>query len=149
MEFAEQTRQAVLNRDYVFFADRYSDLDSFTIAPGTHAVDRDGIIVTGFSDHIVDWIYETDEDRRSVASILSSPDLNVLILPDWTPAGNAQPRVDLIVFYTGEEISEIDWVEDYMQRFCVTEVVWLDGQWRFIHTLFRSESGHPFAADYG
>lgn len=146
--FAEQTQQAVLDRDYDFFSDRFSDEESFTMAPGTDAVIGDGVVVTGFSAPVADWIYTGGPDRRSVEEILSSPDLQTELLENWIQSENPDEVVHLIIYYTGE-FEDIDWVADYMQRFCVTEVSLEAGQWRFRHSLFRSESGHPFVGDYG
>jgi len=146
--FAEQTRQAVLNRDYAFVGDRFPDEESFTFEPGNDAVDGDGVVITGFSAPVADWIYAGGPDRRSVEAILSSPDLRIELLENWIQSENPDEVVHLIIYYTGE-FEDIDWVADYMQRFCVTEVSLEAGQWRLRHSLFRSESGHPFIGDYG
>ncbi|QNL18551.1 hypothetical protein HXX25_03870 [Hyphobacterium sp. CCMP332] len=146
--FAEQTRQAVLSRDYAFFGDRFSDVESFAVEPASDTVDSDGVAVTGFSASVADWIYEGGPDRRSAEAILSSPDLRMELLENWIQSENPDEVVHLIIYYTGE-FEDIDWVADYMQRFCVTEVSLEAGQWRFRHSLFRSESGHPFVGDYG
>lgn len=102
----------------------------------------------GFTPWIDDWVYTGGPNRRSVREILSHPDLRIEIFENWIPADQQSEAVHLIIYYSGE-LEEIDWEAEYMQRFCVTEVRQHDGQWRFVYSVFRLESGHPFAADYG
>jgi hypothetical protein len=134
MEFAELTRQAILDHDIEFLR--------------THMASEEPFEGADFTPWVDDWVYAGGPNRRSVNEILSHPDLRIEILENWIQPDHQSEAVHLIIYYSGE-LEEIDWEADYMQRFCVTEVRQHDGRWRFAYSLFRSESGHPFAGDYG
>ena len=140
MVFAERTRQAIVVRDVSFFQNSFSNAWSFTFEHGPDAI--------GFSDPLEAWLYEGAANRQSVNEIVSSANLQIHILEDWIPSDEPGEAIHLIIYYSGD-FEDIDWVADYMQRYCVTEVRQRDGQWRFAYSLFKSESGHPFIGDYG
>lgn len=140
--FAEQTRQAVLNRDIGFFR--------------AHQVSENHFEGEAFAPAVEAWLYdpdylatrEGDDDFTSVMSILAHPDVAVTTITGFRAFNEDGLRTDLIVYFTEDEFYDHHPIYGYMVGFAVVEVVQLDGEWIFIDPLFATLPGHHIRSEY-
>ena len=140
--FAEETRQAVLNRDIAFFR-----------AHGVSEYHFDG---EGFAPAVEAWLYDDDYlDERmgepqftSVETILRHKNVHPVIVRDLRDFNAAGVRTHLITYITEDELYDHDHVDDYMVSFAVVEVVQLEGEWVFVDPLFASLPGHWLRSEF-
>jgi len=140
--FAEQTRQAVINRDIEFFRN--------------HLVSEDHFEGADFAPAVAAWLYDVDylavreNDARfsSVAAILAHPNVSITTIDSFRNFNEDGVRSDLIIFFTEEEFYHHRPIEDYMVGFAVVEVVRLNDEWIFVDPLFATLPGHHIRSEY-